>query len=193
MRLFLILCLFSFNSLASLDKAKEVFNDLYYSDQIKSRECAQNTKLFLKKLYEAKIDLRQVSTLVITNKGTHFARMVKSFNSRWGQEVRSNQNPRYSVNMSSWHYHVAAYYRGHVFDFSQAKQPTVLKLYRYIQDMFLIRYPIPTLSKYQIYSPEDVLDVLKTYEVKIMGFRDFLDNKTNSRNIVIKSLYELYL
>ncbi|MCT4640694.1 MAG: hypothetical protein N4A33_00250 [Bacteriovoracaceae bacterium] len=186
----LILCLSLFASEASVNS---IFKKLYFdTENIVQSQCAQNIKFFIEEAYEAGINISNFKVLIIKNSGIHYSSYLKAFNVRDGKTVYSPYKKDYYVRMTGWFYHVIALYNGKVYDFSYDQEPKIHSLKTYVENMFLLKYPVPTFAQYQIYSAKKSLNAAKEYTTQSVNPIDYISGTYSLKDIKSVKLLNLY-
>lgn len=112
---------------------QERFQAFYYSDQLSPRHCGRNVDRFAGALREEGILPEDFRVVSIKNHGGAWGwgQMLLALNSRWGQ-------PMGGAFVEKWYFHVVGIHDGSVYDFSYAREPTVVPIREYIETMYIV-------------------------------------------------------
>ena len=123
------------SALASETQIKKSFKSFYYSTEVNDRFCRKNVENFAKYLKSINL-LDENFKLIIIEAPGHpwtFGRLP-AFKSRFGKYVEGMYH-------QNWTYHAIGLYKGEVYDFSFDRKPRVLKLTKYMDEMYLPTSP----------------------------------------------------
>jgi hypothetical protein len=190
----LLFFLFIFSN--SVFAQESEFKEYFYTGEISSRHCGQNTSNFIDYLGDTGYPTSDVDTLVITAPGNMWSfGKVLAVNSRWGKENEGNYH-------ENWSFHVVSIIRGYVYDFSFNKGPLILPLIEYLNRMFIPTSPLMLYGEtFRIrnrgpwFTKQDAKEELVNYRFKILktqsnGSLDVIRKDLNLKQLI--NFYSFY-
>ena len=195
MKIFLLFLLFSFNIFADVKEStsaktlsnsvskESLFAEFYNSDEIDPRKCGVNSIRLVEKWHEHGLDISNTEIWSITNKGFQYFGLVKYYQNRWQpmlvRSIDENGEEYISNDSGGWYFHAFVVDGGKVYDASFHKNPKILPIANYIQDMFVLKHDIGN----RFYERRSFgLKVLEDYEVEAGSASSQINNQSGSEN-----------